>query len=261
MIQLITCDIDGTLLQDGAIQPQPILFEQIRALKERGVLFCPASGRQYASLRWLFEPVADDIAYMCENGAALYKEGRLLSTRSLRRDYAEAIVRDVRAIPGTELMLSGDNLCYLILRDPAFEGRLAAKTRNNIKVVRDVTEIPEDILKVSVWHSDGSDGVHAQLAPLWDGKVQVAISGAKWMDFTVATKGTGLRDLCADLSIPLENTLAFGDSYNDVPMLEAAGWSYLMRSAVPELLERFPRQCSRPEEILQRLLDEGEAAL
>ena len=34
MIRLITCDIDGTLLQNGEIQLRPILFEQIRALKE-----------------------------------------------------------------------------------------------------------------------------------------------------------------------------------------------------------------------------------
>lgn len=34
------------------------IFEQIRELHRRDILFCPASGRQYTSLRKLFAPVA-----------------------------------------------------------------------------------------------------------------------------------------------------------------------------------------------------------
>ena len=46
MIQLVVSDIDGTLLQDGANAIPPAIFEQIARLKERGIRFCPASGRQ-----------------------------------------------------------------------------------------------------------------------------------------------------------------------------------------------------------------------
>ena len=59
MIQLVVSDIDGTLLQDGANTIPPAIFEQIARLRERGIRFCPASGRQYTSLRKLFAPVAD----------------------------------------------------------------------------------------------------------------------------------------------------------------------------------------------------------
>ena len=58
-IRLICSDIDGTLLQYGRKELEGEIFEQIRELHRRGILFCPASGRQYTSLRKLFAPVAD----------------------------------------------------------------------------------------------------------------------------------------------------------------------------------------------------------
>ena len=62
-IKLICSDIDGTLLQYGKKELEDEIFEQIRELHRRGILFCPASGRQYTSLRKLFAPVADCRVY------------------------------------------------------------------------------------------------------------------------------------------------------------------------------------------------------
>lgn len=56
MIRLIACDIDGTLLHGAQTQIAPEVFRQIRRLSAQGVIFCPASGRQYHSLRNLFAP-------------------------------------------------------------------------------------------------------------------------------------------------------------------------------------------------------------
>ena len=44
-IKLICSDIDGTLLQYGRQKLEGEIFDQIRALHDRGILFCPASGR------------------------------------------------------------------------------------------------------------------------------------------------------------------------------------------------------------------------
>ena len=55
--------------------------------------------------------------------------------------------------------------------------------------------------------------------------------------------------------------LAFGDNYNDLPMLDAVGTPYIMESAAPELLRRYPRHTARPEDTLAELLrrlDAGE---
>ena len=41
-IRLICSDIDGTLLQYGRKKLEGEIFEQIRELHRRGILFCPA---------------------------------------------------------------------------------------------------------------------------------------------------------------------------------------------------------------------------
>ena len=74
-IRLIACDMDGTLLDD---QFWP-LFDQ---LQERGIVFCPASGRQYYSLLEQFKPIADEVIFVAENGTYVVRGGIELSCRS-----------------------------------------------------------------------------------------------------------------------------------------------------------------------------------
>ena len=44
-------------------------------------------------------------------------------------------------------------------------------------------------------------------------------------------KGNGLKQMAAHFNIPIEDTVAIGDNFNDVPMLEAAGLSVAMGNA------------------------------
>ena len=102
-VRLIACDIDGTLLQKGARNISPEIFQEIDRLEQRGVLFCPASGRQYTSLRRLFAPVADRVPFLCENGAVVYgpgSPGPILSKTVMDRRLSEELCADMLALPG-----------------------------------------------------------------------------------------------------------------------------------------------------------------
>lgn len=59
MIQYIASDVDGTLLHGHATTLNPELFDIILQLKEHGIHFIAASGRQYKNLQRLFAPVKD----------------------------------------------------------------------------------------------------------------------------------------------------------------------------------------------------------
>ena len=102
MIKLIVSDIDGTLLPYGQTELRPSLFSIIGELRERGVIFCPASGRQFHSLRGLFAPVQDELTYLCENGAILYGAGReedapVLGKTCMPREASLALAEDILA--------------------------------------------------------------------------------------------------------------------------------------------------------------------
>jgi hydroxymethylpyrimidine pyrophosphatase-like HAD family hydrolase len=56
------------------------------------------------------------------------------------------------------------------------------------------------------------------------------------------TKATAIKKLCSLWNIPLFNTIAFGDNYNDIEMLELAGNGFLMDNAPAELKKRIKQQ-------------------
>ena len=84
-IRLVCSDLDGTLLQYGKKELEGEIFDQIRALHDQGILFCPASGRQYTSLRKLFAPVADCCIFLCENGGVIYKDEQCIAKNPMPR--------------------------------------------------------------------------------------------------------------------------------------------------------------------------------
>ena len=154
MIRLIASDIDGTLLPyDETVMPQR-LFPLIRRLRERNILFCPASGRQYHSMRTLFAPVADEMCFLCENGAVLYGPGTeegapLLSKTLLPRQEALALSRAIMDIPGCDVIIEGQNLNYLCGCGPELVHEMAVNHGNLVTMVDRPEDVPEEIVKIA----------------------------------------------------------------------------------------------------------------
>ena len=149
MIKMVCSDLDGTLLQYGKKLIEGEIFDELRALHDRGILFCPASGRQYTSLRKLFAPVADDCIYLCENGAVVYRGGKVIAKTPMPRALAEEIAWDFwnNTEDLGEVMLSGENMSYLMERGHGVVDRIKF-IGNNYTVITDPAQIPEDIVRL-----------------------------------------------------------------------------------------------------------------
>jgi len=254
MIKLIASDIDGTLLQNGQTQISQRFFEQARRLMDRGAALCAASGRQYSSLRRLFAPVADRMYFICENGAVVCGPGgRLISKTVIDRETSVRLCEEILEIPGCELLISGADTSYLCPKSKDYEDQIRYFLGNKAAILRTPSDMPEDFVKISAYYLPGAEKIEKILAPRWRQTFQVAVAGAAWLDFTLSDKGTGIRALCAELGIAPEEIMAFGDNYNDVPMLEAVGHPCLMASAAQPLRRRFPTQCRRVEDVLETL--------
>ncbi len=256
MIRLIASDIDGTLLQGKERSISPHIFEEIHRLAAKGIYFCPASGRQYSSLQRLFQPVAEELYYICENGAVVFGPGNpgpVLSKTSMDRTLAEALCQDILAIENCEVFISGINTSYLCPKEPDFPDHVVNFIGNRIAILEQPARVPEDMIKVSSYCRQGALAVAPLLAPKWSSVFQMAIAGQQWLDFTLADKGTGLRALCAATGCSLSEVLAIGDNYNDLPMLEIAGSSYLMENAAEDLKSRIPNHCLQVADLLAKL--------
>ncbi len=264
MIRLIASDIDGTLLHGDEAEINPELFSLIAQLKAKGILFAPASGRQYHSLRRLFAPVADQLCFLCENGAEVYgpcaqeEEAVPLVHSVVPRELCKALTAEILSRPDCSALISGPNMSYLISRHPEFSRRIINFTRNHYRMVSSLEEIPGDIIKLAAYCQEGSDKVDAAMGQRWrEQGMTVSQAGFLWLDFTIANKGTGITGLCNALDIDPSQVMAFGDNYNDQAMLDLVGYPVIMDNAFPQLRARYPRHCHRVEESLRKFLAEG----
>lgn len=252
-IKMICSDLDGTLLPYGRKTLEPEVFALIEQLADRGILFCPASGRQYTSQRALFAPVAERCAFLCENGAVLYKNEQCIGKTPMLRALAEEIARDMweRSDGQGEVMLSGQNCGYLMERGMGMLDRVRF-IGNQYKIIRDPSEVPEEIVKVSVYLHEGVEKYTDRFVPRWK-EANCAVAGPYWIDTTMANKGTGVQKLCQVLGVDPQEVLAFGDNYNDTAMLDSVGMPYIMDSAAEPLRQRYAHHTARPEDVMRML--------
>ena len=98
----------------------------------------------------------------------------------------------------------------------------------------DLLTVEDEILKVAVHDFGLVDEGAGPLLAHFDGAV---ISGKHWVDVMnpVADKGLALRHVQDALGVTREQTMAFGDYFNDVGLLDAAQWSFAMDNAHPEV--------------------------
>ena len=259
-IRLIASDLDGTLLQDGAQEPRPEVFDLIHELHERGVVFVPASGRTHASLRYLFAPVADELGYVCENGALVMHEGRAVVKRVMDRDLAMDIAHAVIDYPGADAIYSGAEHCYCLADNPAFIDHLRYEVHNDMVVIDAPEDIDEDIIKIAFQTrtAEAQPVAREHFEALFGEKLDVMTSGTTWTDFIGfgSGKGSALVDFGRVLGIAPEEMAAFGDNENDRDMLVRVGHPYLMEKCNPTMLgcsERL-QMVATVEDELRRLL-------
>lgn len=233
MIKLIASDIDGTLLEEGTNTLNPEYFEVICRLREHGVLFAAASGRQYSSIRRLFEPVRDKILFIAENGSIVIQKEEVLQQVIMNRVFVEELVRQLRTVPGAELTVSTRDAMYVETKDEEFYDWLLHGYRNDLIRVDDVLEKPLTVNKASLYMRSGVDAVAPALIEEWSDRFKVVVAGAVWVDFMDyrADKGIALSMLQRMLHITPEETMAFGDNGNDIGMFKSAEESYAVGNA------------------------------
>ncbi|MEV6946574.1 Cof-type HAD-IIB family hydrolase [Streptomyces sp. NPDC051172] len=253
-IRLVVTDMDGTLLDDAKRLP-PGLWETLAELRRRGVLFSPASGRQYATLAREFAEVAEGMVFIAENGTYVVRDGVELSSDPLEPGVAARVVQAARELvaEGVDVgaVVCGKRSAYVERSDEAFLAEVR-KYYVEHRVVEDATALDDDVIKVALF--DFGSAAHTTAPALESftatlprsrlrssgGTPMVVVSGEHWVDVMnrTANKGAALRRLQRELGVTPAQTMVFGDYLNDLEMLDAAEWSFAMANAHPDVIAR-----------------------
>ncbi|MER6431130.1 Cof-type HAD-IIB family hydrolase [Streptomyces sp. NPDC059688] len=241
-IRLIVTDMDGTLLDDAQRIPDG-LWPMLAELRRRGVLFSPASGRQYATLARQFADVAEGMVFIAENGTYVVRDGVELSSDPLAGSAAAGVARTVRRLVADGVdagaVVCGKRSAYVERTDEAFLAEVR-KYYVEHRIVEDVTAVDDDVIKVAVFDFGPAERSTAPALAPFAATHKVVVSGEHWVDVMnrTADKGAALRGLQTALGITPAQTMVFGDYLNDLEMLDAAEWSFAMANAHPEVVHR-----------------------
>lgn len=232
MIKLIATDMDGSLLDSQKRFP-PRFFETMDALQQQGVVFVAATGRSYPKQRVDFAPAATEPYFLCDNGALLMHRDEVLFSDWIAPEELNRMVDVLDALPEVEAVFCGEQGAWHHPVGGAFDRHLKSYFIDHHEV-EDLHDLPDRILKIAVCDLRGSAGhSYPVMEKAFGERFNVVVSGPLWMDVMNKgiNKGQTLAFLQRQLGIAPEETVAFGDYYNDVEMLGQAEYSFVMENA------------------------------
>jgi len=241
MYQLLATDIDDTLLApDGSLPEVNVLA--LNRLRKAGVIVVLSSGRATISMRAvaakLFPP--EDPGYLISfNGAQVISlaEPKPLVDRPVPADAVRDIVTFTRK---RNILLQGyDEVAFLSERDDPRCQAYGQAVDMTHRLVPDLAEaLPQGSAKLLVLDDPTEiPRLKRSLDALAGGRFETTISKPSYLEIvgTGVSKGSALAELAAICNVPLSQTVAIGDSMNDIEMIQAAGLGLAVANARQEV--------------------------
>lgn len=239
--KLIAFDVDDTLLNTKK-KITPKTKQALLNAQKNGIKLCVASGR----LPYGVKPYAEELDvlnnggyYLGFNGGAVLNSGNeLIGTTYLDSKYIEPVYEVLRPTNVTTMVHKGD----IIYAD--------RKVNDYTHIEPDVIGLPlnlvDDIAEFVDWKLHkillcGEPGelkeVEGKLKAKFAGEVDIYLSAPWFLEVMPngVNKGLGVEKVCADMGISMDEVMAFGDNYNDIPMIEMAGLGIAMGNADGEV--------------------------
>lgn len=237
---LLLSDLDGTLLNSESRIPDANK-KAVWQLLEKGVRFAICSGRSHLSIDHFVKELGLDkkgnyaIAF---NGAVVYEADtlKILCEHLLECELAIAILASIKDFNAEPLLHSGDKVFF----KEETETMKTYISRNKIKysLMENIEEIDEPLSKILLIGShEELLEIKAHTEGLFSARCNIFFSERYFLEFTnlKATKGNALEFLANHLNIGIKETIAVGDSFNDISMIEKAGLGIAVINGEEEL--------------------------
>lgn len=238
-VKLIALDLDGTLLRsDKTISDRT--KEAVHRAQAQGVVVAIATGRMYGTAK----PCADqlglaDIPMVLFSGSLIQTvaSGRKLFEQAISRETATALL-DLAKTKGWQMQTYIDDVLQVAVYDH-WIAEYEQVTKAKAVVCGDGFYTPQGVCNKILSRGTHEDLLQRrqEIEAAFPGVFTILFSEPTYLEIMPAgvNKGEGLRQLSRIFGVPMEQTMAVGDSQNDLDMLKAAGIAVAMGNADREI--------------------------
>ena len=258
--QLIATDLDGTILFDRKVSSAD--REAMRRWRAAGNLLVVDTGKSVFATRDTLEPLGVVFDYAIAFTGAVLADGdyRVLTSRFLPDGLAHEIVMSLQGIDGLTVFATTLETDHIV-----------SDTYHEVSPILQVfvPMSPEEMtghrfigVPMRVRDDAARERIVDDLTERWGGQIEV-VRNQEFLDVIPAgaTKGSGLKDLIAWLTGPdgphpgaRIETWSLGDSWNDIPMHEAADHAVALPWSPPDVTAACECTMGSMTELVDRAL-------
>ena len=258
-IRAIAFDLDDTLLRSD-LTVSDYTVDVLHRAAERGIIILPASGRTRDSMFPTVQRIGCASAFISCNGADVWTTDReLLMQELLPVELAHEVAR-FAAERGVYCQTYSPSRFYFSI-DNEYAVSYAKSSSLEGEYVGDLTAfIQRPVTKLLMMDTpERIAALYAESKAIFSGRASMTCSKPYFLECNPlrATKGNALRWCGQHFGFTMDELLTFGDSLNDVSMLEAAGTGVAMGNAREDVKAMgFPICLSNDDDGVARYIDE-----
>ncbi|MCY3036043.1 MULTISPECIES: Cof-type HAD-IIB family hydrolase [Aerococcus] len=244
-IKLVISDIDGTIL-DSNHQVDDQLKDQIKSLKKQGIPFVLASARSPRGMYGLARELElDQNPIATYNGALIVpsdpeKLDQALVNHVIDPNEAGQLINLLQSqFPTVSINPYAGADWYASAKSP-WTDEEAAITQDK-PIIKDPQTLLEEGIGINKFllidQPDQISRLEDYLNSVNFKHCDFYLSKDNYLEVTAkgVSKENALREIAEVYQVPLENCLAIGDNFNDIPMLQLAGLGIAMANAPQEV--------------------------
>ncbi len=236
-IKLVVADVDGTLVDQHKQLTFPTT-DAVARLVEAGAGFTIISARPRSGMMPIADTLGIDQPMGAFNGGIIFtRDGEVTAHHMIDAEVAKGMMALAEGVAVDRWVFADDKWYSTTDQGVHVEHERVASNQQPI-LTDDFTDLLTRADKITFVSDDAPvlAALHERAAP-FKAAATIAQSQTYYLDVTAlaANKGDGITALATAIGVDLAETAAIGDQFNDVPMLDIAGYAVAMGNAPAEV--------------------------
>ncbi len=240
-IKAFAFDMDGTLLRPNGQGVHPETMKALHEAHEAGYKIILATGRPVYQTRAIADAIGKVSYIVGNNGASLYdmQAEENISKSFLTEELFKSMMKVAEETKSFFVMSTTDNVKKLNFYDGENVPEWVTMSVNDFgepNTLEDVIKASKEENITQLTIKNNKELIlekEAELRSQWGEDVAMHIANEVYLDINPlgATKLEGIKTVLSKYGIDVSEVMTFGDSGNDIQMIEGAGYGVAMSNA------------------------------